>query len=132
MTPFFKNVLESYAAKNYQIVFLHFVVSNFFEKLVNDLFSHFQYGCRYSQSTSDLLHQLTLVFDRMARIFTKSEATRAVPLNISKTFGRFWLLAFFTNLSLIEFWVRYLALFNLFYVKDSFEWFWMGSLCKNI
>ena len=60
-----------------------------FEKLENGIFSDFQYDCRYSQSTADLLHQLTLVFDRMARIFNKSEATRAVPLNISKAFGRF-------------------------------------------
>ena len=60
-----------------------------FEKLENGLFSDFQYDCSYSQSTADLLHQLTLVFDRMARIFNKSEATRAVPLNISKAFGRF-------------------------------------------
>ena len=28
--------------------------------------------------------------------------------------------------------VRYLALFLLFSVIDDFEWFWMGSLYKNI
>ena len=32
----------------------------------------------------------------------------------------------------MEFQVRYLALFLLFSVKDSFDWFWMGSLHKNI
>ena len=37
-----------------------------------------------------------------------------------------------TNLSFMEFQVRYLVLFLLFSVIDSFEWFWMGSLCKNI
>ena len=42
------------------------------------------------------------------------------------------MLLFFTNLSLMEFQVRYLALFLLFLVIDSFEWFWMGSLHKNI
>ena len=36
-----------------------------------------------------------------------------------------------TNLSLMEFRVRYLALFRLFSVIDTFEWFWMGSLHKN-
>ena len=41
-------------------------------------------------------------------------------------------LVFFTNLGLMEFQVRYLALFLLFSVKDGFEWFWMGSLHKNI
>ena len=42
------------------------------------------------------------------------------------------MLAFFTNFSLMEFQVRYLALFLLFSVIDSFQWFWMGSLHKNI
>ena len=32
----------------------------------------------------------------------------------------------------MEFQVRYLALFLLFSVIDSFEWFWIGSLHKNI
>ena len=32
----------------------------------------------------------------------------------------------------MEFKVRYLALFLLFSVIDGFEWFWMGSLHKNI
>ena len=42
------------------------------------------------------------------------------------------MLVFFTNLSLMEFQVRYLALFLLFSVIDGFEWFWMESLHKNI
>ena len=44
----------------------------------------------------------------------------------------FGMLVFFTNLSLMEFQIRYLALFLLFSVIDSFRWFWMGSLHKNI
>ena len=35
-------------------------------------------------------------------------------------------------LSLMEFQVRYLASFLLFWVIDSFKWFWMGSLHMNI
>ena len=42
------------------------------------------------------------------------------------------MLALFTNLSLMEFQVRYFALFLLFSVIDGFEWFWMGILHKNI
>ena len=42
------------------------------------------------------------------------------------------MLVFFTNVSLMEFQVRYLALFLLFSVIDSFGWFWMESLHKNI
>ena len=42
------------------------------------------------------------------------------------------MLVFFTNLSLMEFQVIYLALFCLFSVIDCFKWLWMGSLHKNI
>ena len=43
------------------------------------------------------------------------------------------MLVFFTNLSLMEFQVRYSALFLLFSVIDDFTWFcWMESLHKNI
>ena len=45
----------------------------------------------------------------------------------------FDMLVFFINLlSLMEFQVRYLAWFLLFSVIDSFKWFWMGSVHKNI
>ena len=44
----------------------------------------------------------------------------------------FGMLVFLTNLSLVEFQVRYLVLFFLFTVIDNFEWFWMESLHKNI
>ena len=42
------------------------------------------------------------------------------------------MLVFFTNLSLVEFQVRYLALFLLFSAIGSFRWLWMGNLHKNI
>ena len=44
----------------------------------------------------------------------------------------FGMLFFFRNLSLMEFQVRYSALFLLFSVTGDFEWFWMESLHKNI
>ena len=44
----------------------------------------------------------------------------------------FDILVFFTNLSLMEFQVRYLPLFLLFSVIDSFKWFWMESLHENV
>ena len=44
----------------------------------------------------------------------------------------FGMLLFFTNVGLMEFQVRYLALFLLFSVIDDFRWFWMGSLYKNM
>ena len=44
----------------------------------------------------------------------------------------FGMLVFFTYWSLMEFQVRYLALFLLSSVIGSFGWFFMGNLYKNI
>ena len=51
------------------------------------LSSIFQYGFRSSRSTADLR---TVVSDRIGRTLSKSEATRAVTLDISKAFDRVW------------------------------------------
>ena len=74
------------------------MVSKVFENLVNNrivdhlekcgLFSDFQYVFRSSRSTADLL---TVVYDRIARAFHRSGATRAIALDISKAFERVWL-----------------------------------------
>ena len=97
MVHLFKNVGERSIAKNYPPVSLFSVVSEVFEKLVNNRivdhlekcgpFSDFQCGFRSSQSTADLL---TVVSDRIARDFNRSRATRAVALDISKAFDRVW------------------------------------------
>ena len=97
VVPVFKNVGERSTVKNYCPVSLLSVVSKDFEKLVNNrivdhlekygLFSDFQYVFRCSQSTVDLL---TVVSDRIARAFSRSGATRAVALDISKAFDRVW------------------------------------------
>ena len=97
VVPVFKNVEERSTAKKYRPVSLLSVVSKVFEKLVNNrivdhlekcgLFSDFQYGFRSSRSTADLL---TVVSDRIARAFNRSGTTRAVALDISKAFDRFW------------------------------------------
>ena len=44
----------------------------------------------------------------------------------------FGMLVFFTKLSLMEFQLRYLALFRLFSLINAFKWLWMASLHKNI
>ena len=68
-------------------------------------FSDFHYGFGSSRSAADLLTVVSVGFG---------------------------MLVFFTNLSLMEFQVRYLALFLLFSVIDGFEWFRMESLHKSI
>ena len=117
------------------LVFLLWLV---FEKPANNrivdhlkkcgLFSDFQYGFRSSQLTADLL---TVVSDRIARVFNWSGATRVVALDIPRLLTGFGMLVVFTNLRPMEFQVRYLALFLLFSVIEDFEWFWMESLHKN-
>ena len=96
MVPVFKNVRERSTAKNYRPLSLLSVVSKILEKLINNRidspremqpFFDFQYGFRSSGSTADLL---TVVSDRIARAFNRSETTRAVALNISKAFDRVW------------------------------------------
>ena len=77
VVPVFKNVGERSTAKNYRPVRLLSVVSEVFEKLVNNRI--------VDQSTADLL---TVVSDRIARAFNRSGATRAVALDISKAFDR--------------------------------------------
>ena len=93
----FKNVGERSTAKNYHPVSLLSVISNIFEKLVNNsivdnleksgFFSHFQYVFRSSPSAADLL---TVVSDRIARAFNRSGVTRAVALDISKALNKVW------------------------------------------
>ena len=78
------------------------------------------------------LQLLTVVSNRVATVFKRSGTTQALHLIYPRFFKEFGMLVFFTILSLMEFYVRYLSLFLLFSVIDSFEWFWMGSLHKNI
>ena len=49
-----------------------------------------------------------------------------MSLDIYKAFDRVRMLVFFTDLSLMEFKVRYLALFLLFPVIEGFKRFWSG------
>ena len=139
VVPVFRNVGERSTAGNYRPVNLLSVFSKFFEKLVNNrsfgheekcvFFSGFQYGFRSSRSTADLL---TVVSDKIARAFNRSQATGAVARDITKAFDRVWHAGLLQKLSLMEFQVRYLVLFFLFSVIDGFEWFWLGSLHKNV
>ena len=82
-------------AKNYRPVSFLSVVSKIFKKLVNTrlvdhlkkccVFSDFQYGVKSSRSTADLL---TVASDKIARVFIRSGATRAVAIDISNAFNR--------------------------------------------
>ena len=93
--PVFKNVGKDLLLKT-TTLFLK-VVSKVFEKLINNrivdhlnkcgLFSDFHYGFRSSRSTAGLL---SVVSDRICRVFSRSGATRAVALDISKAFDRVW------------------------------------------
>ena len=97
MVLVFQNVGKSSTAKHHSSVSFLSVVNKVFEKLVNNRivdqlekcghFSDFQYGFRSSRSTADLL---TVVSDRIPRVFNRFGATGAVPLDVSKAFDRVW------------------------------------------
>ena len=138
MVPDFKNVGKRSTAKNYYLVSLLSVVSAGFEKLVKNWtvdpldkcgFLWFQYGFRSSRSTVDLL---TAVSDRIARLLTVLGLLELWHLIYPGFLTGFGILVYFTKLRLVEFQVRYFALFLLFSVLDCFEWFWMESRHKNI
>ena len=86
---------ELFTTKNYLPVSLPSMVSKVFEKLVNNkivdhlekcgFLSDFQYGFRSYGSTANLL---TVVSDRIARVFNSSGAARAAAHDIPKTFDR--------------------------------------------
>ena len=134
MVPLFKNVVDRSTVKRYQPVSLLFVVNKVFEKLLNNkivdhlekfaLFFDFEYGFRSCRSTSDLL---TVVSDRTSRAFNRSGATGAAALD------RVWYAGLLHKLMPgLNFWSDISLLFLLFSVIDSFEWFWLASLHKNI
>ena len=139
MVPVFKNFGERSTAKNYRPVSLLSVVSKVFEKCVNNrivdhlekcgLSSDFQYGFRSSQLNSDLL---AVVSDRIVWNFNRSGAAPDLALDNPRLSRDIRMLVFFRNLGLMEYQIRYLALFLLFSVIGCFGWFWMGSLHKNI
>ena len=130
VVPLFNNVGERSTAESYHPVSLISVVSKVFEKPVNNtivdhlekcgLFSDFQYGFRSSRSIEN---HLTVVSDRIARVFNRSMATRAVTFDTPKGLTEFGMLVFFTNLGLMVFQVRYLVLFLLFLVNRWLGWF---------
>ena len=120
-------------AKNYHPFSILSVVSKVFKKLVNNrfvdhlkkcgLFSDFQYGFG---SSADLL---TVVSDRSTRAFYKSGATGPVALDISKAFDRVWYAGLSKPHGISG---QIFGLISFFLSTDSFGWFWMGGLHKNI
>ena len=84
-----------------------------------------------SRSTAELL---TVVSDRITRVFNRSGATRAVALalDISKASNRLWHAGRLHKLTFYGISGQIFGVFCLFTLIDVFEWFRMGSLYKNI
>ena len=70
---------------------------------------------------------MTVVSDKIARAFIRTQLTQALALGISKPFDRVYGIT-----DLMEFQVVHSAFFFLFSVIGGFEWFWMGSLHKSV
>ena len=129
MVPLFKNYWERSTAKNYCAVSLLPVVSKVFEKLVNNRIVHHLEKCGFFMISSmvlGLLHQL--------QIFSQLHLIELLGLLTGLGLLELWHLIYprlFPNLILMEFQVRYLTLFLLFSIIDSFELLWVESLHKN-
>ena len=93
------------------------------------LISSMVYGFRSSRSTADLL---TVVFDRIARHFNRSGATRAVVLDISKTFDKVWHAGLIHKLKSSGISDQVFCFISSFLSNIRLGWFFMGSLHKNI
>ena len=115
------------------------VSSKVFEKLVNNrIIDHLEKSGLFSdfRMVLRLLHQLQ-IFSQPYLIELLGLLTDLGLLELSyliypRLLAGFGMTVYFSNLSLTELQVRYLALFLLFSVIDGFEWFWMESLHKNI
>ena len=140
MAPVFKNVREMSTTKIYRPVNLLSVVSKVFEKLANNmmvdhldkcgLFPDFQYDFRSSRATGALLKVSCLI--QLLGLLTGLRPVELLHLKYPRLLTELGLLVLFTNLILMEFQVRYLALFLLFSVIGSFGKFLMGSFHKSI
>ena len=128
--PVFKNVGERSPAKNYHPVSLLSVVSKVFEKLVNNKIGDHLEKCgifSISSMVLGLFDQLW-IFLQLYLIELLRHLTGLGPLELElwdliypRLLAAFGMLVFFTNLHLMEFQVRYLALFLLFSVIDDFN-----------
>ena len=109
VAPVFKNSWEMSTVESCCPVSLLSVLSKIFEKLVNnrivdhqqkcDLFSDFQYGFRFSQSTAELQ---TVVSHRIARAFNRSVGLLELQHLINpRLLTGLVMLVFFKNLSLL-------------------------------
>ena len=139
MVSLLKNVGERSTAKNYRPVSFLSVVSKSLKSLS---IIGFLITCRnvvfflISSMVLGLLNQL-LIFSQLYLIELVGLLTGLGLLELwhlicPRLLTGFGMLVFFTNSGLMEFRVRYLALFLLFSVIDNFKWFWMESLHKNI
>ena len=73
-------------------------------------FDDFSDGFRSSQSTADFL---SVASNRIARAFNRFVLLELLHLMYPRLLTRFSMLVFFTNLDLLEFQVRYLAILCL-------------------
>ena len=139
VAPVFKNNGERSTAKNYRPVSLVSVFSKVFEKLVNNRIVDHLEKCELlsiSNMLLGILNELWIFLQfyliELLGFLTGLGSLELWDLIYPRLLTGFGMLVFFRNLSLMKFQVRYLTLFLLFSVIDSFELFWMESLHKNI
>ena len=123
------NVGKRCIVKNCYSISLLSVVSDGFEKLVNNRFVDHLDKCGLFLIFSMILG----LFDHL-QIFWQMFMIELQGFLIGLGILKLKLLIYctFSKVSLMEPQVRYLVLFHLFSAIDGFEWFWMGYLYNNI
>ena len=90
------------------------------------LFSDIQYGFRFFLSTAGLL---TVVSERIARVFNRSGVTLAVALDLSKAFNRVWHAGFLHKLKFYGISGR---VFGLVFSSLDSRWLWVVLYGKSL
>ena len=128
VVPVFKNVGDRSTTKNFCPVSLLSVVSKVFEELANNRIVDYLEKCGLfliSSIVLALLYQLLIFLQlyliELLGLLTGLRLLELWHLIYPWLLTGFGMLVFFTNLSLMEFQVRYSTLFLLFSVIDNFE-----------
>ena len=94
------------------------------------IFSDFQYGFWSSCSTANVL---TVVTDKIKRVFNRSGTTWTVALDISKAFGRIWHPGVLHELNAHVIWGQvFLPDFVISWYQYGFRLAWTERVCKII
>ena len=130
--PFFDSMKLPYYQKQLNQITLNYLIIGYKNHIIGLLIT--QRNMTFFLIPSKvlgLLDQLQLYLIQLTGLLRGLALLKLQHLIHPRLWTGFGMLVFLTNVKIIEFKVRYLALFLFFSVIDGLHWFWMGSLHKN-